>query len=409
MGTTTDTVAGAWKYTRGLDRQGHPVVVAVVDSGVDMRHPGLRGAMWTNPLEIPGNGLDDDANGYVDDVHGANIIDPGAQMADSCGHGTMVAGVIAARPGGTDGGVVGIAYQSQIMAVRVLDSAGRGNTAGLAEGIRYAAANGAQVINISANTAGEGADLSSALAFADAQGAIVVASAGNDGRNLDLIPSFPAADPSSGVVSVAALGEAGGLATILELRSADRGPCRPGGRSDDAGGRRAATASSTARQRRPHTFPAPQRSSVPRPAARPPTEVRDVLMRSARDRTPLFIGSGTVAVDQAVAAVASTNRTSAPVITLKMTRDDSSSSRRVRVRLTVSGTREHATSCRIRARGTTVSLDMEPSGSAATWSSVGTLRSSLSRGVDRLSAVVSCEGEDGARLTRTTVSLRPAG
>ena len=301
IGKATDTVAGAWKYTRGLDRQGRPVVIAVVDSGVDMDHPGLRGAMWTNPLEIPGNGLDDDANGYVDDVHGVNIIDPGAEMADSCGHGTMVAGIIAARPGGTDGGVVGIAYQAQIMAVRVLDSAGRGNTAGLAEGIRYAAANGAQVINISANTAGEGADLSSALAFADAQGAIVVASAGNDGRNLDLIPSFPAADPSSGVVSVAALGEAGGLATFSNFgpRSVDLAAPGVGLTTLAAGGGYGIFDGTSAATAYVSGAAALVRAASGGAA---PDQIRDVLMRSARDLAPLFIGSGTVAVDQAVAA-----------------------------------------------------------------------------------------------------------
>ena len=128
-GQTDDTVAGAWNYTKGLDRTGRPVVVAVVDSGVDMTDPGLRDAMWTNPGEMPRNAIDDDHNGFVDDVHGADLITPGDDTHDPYGHGTEVAGVIAARPDGTDDGVTGIAYQAQIMSVRVLDETGRGNSA----------------------------------------------------------------------------------------------------------------------------------------------------------------------------------------------------------------------------------------------------------------------------------------
>lgn len=402
-GSSKDMLAGAWKYTRGLDRAGRPVVVAVVDSGVDMRHPGLRNAMWTNPGEIAGNGVDDDGNGYVDDVHGANVVDPGAEMGDPCGHGTRVAGVIAARPGGADGGAVGVAYESQIMAVRVLDAAGRGNTAQLAEGIRYAVSNGAQVINISANTPAEGPDLLSAMAFADAQGVVVVASAGNDGRNLDVLPSFPASDASAGVVSVAALGTAGGLASFsnfgpLSVDVAAPGvglvTLAPGGHYSLFDGTSAAAA---------YVSGAAALVLAASDGASP-DRIRDVLMGSARDRDPSQLGSGSVAVDRAVAAVAAAEHSS-PVVSLHMVRSAATASRSVRVRLVVSAPVKEATTCRVIVHGATLRLDMEPGGKPGMLGSVGTLRTTLPRGIQRLSAVVSCKGDDGARVTNTTISL----
>src|SRR5690349_19546269 len=101
--------------------QGAGVVVAVVDSGMKLDHPDLAPNVWTNFGEIPDNGVDDDGNGYVDDVHGVDLTTPNANNAlhDGFGHGTHVSGTIAAAANGK--GVVGVAYRAKLMTVKVLD------------------------------------------------------------------------------------------------------------------------------------------------------------------------------------------------------------------------------------------------------------------------------------------------
>ena len=134
----------AWNLSQGAG-----VVVAVVDSGMKLDHPDLAPNVWTNFGEIPGNGVDDDNNGYVDDLHGVDLTTANANnnLHDGFGHGTHVSGTIAAAANGK--GVVGVAFRAKIMTVKVLDDTGAGTTGALAEGIRYAAANGARVINLS--------------------------------------------------------------------------------------------------------------------------------------------------------------------------------------------------------------------------------------------------------------------
>jgi subtilisin family serine protease len=139
--------------------QGRPeVIVAVLDSGVDISHQDLVGRIWANPLEIAGNSLDDDANGCVDDVNGcAFVTEPhdacaravNGAVTDEVGHGTFVSGIIAAT-GDNNQGIVGVARNVTIMPVKVLDCAGSGTSLALAQGVLYAAKNGASVLNISA-------------------------------------------------------------------------------------------------------------------------------------------------------------------------------------------------------------------------------------------------------------------
>lgn len=180
--------------------QGQGITVAVIDTGVDLDHPELSGNLFVNPGEIPGNGIDDDRNGYIDDVSGYDFVSDDARPDDRNGHGTHVAGTIAA---GNDGiGVTGVAPEASILPVRVLDGAGSGSDSSVAAGIRYAAQLGAQIINLSL-----GGDLSnriaSAIEYATSLGSLIIAAAGNESAST---PSFPAqfSASSAGVLSVGA-------------------------------------------------------------------------------------------------------------------------------------------------------------------------------------------------------------
>jgi subtilisin family serine protease len=207
----------AWTQSRG-----DGVVVAVLDSGVQLDHPDLAGNLWTNPAEVAGNGLDDDRNGYVDDVHGANIISPAQSATDDEGHGTHVAGIVAASGANGVGGS-GIAPGAKIMSVKVLDANRAGNSSLLARGIRYAVDQGARILNVSLNGDGTSADLEEALRYAGDHGASVVASAGNNSRDLDQQPSYPASSPFPSVLCVTATDRSGGVLAVANtgLKSVD--------------------------------------------------------------------------------------------------------------------------------------------------------------------------------------------
>ena len=174
----------AWDVVTGTP----DVVVAVVDAGLDTSHPDLAGQLWVNPGEIPGNGIDDDNNGRVDDVHGWNLVDDDANLADNTGHGTQVAGVIAAE---TDNGqgVAGVCWHCRLMIVKVTQPGGIANYSDIAAGVVYAAQKGAEVINLSLGGYSDSATLRAAVAAAS-QTAVVVGGAGNDDGEA---PFYPAA------------------------------------------------------------------------------------------------------------------------------------------------------------------------------------------------------------------------
>ena len=198
----------AWTQSSGAG-----VLVAVLDTGVQLNHPDLAANIWRNPGEVPGNGRDDDANGIVDDVNGANMFDLNGNVDDDNGHGTHVAGIVAARQGNGIGGS-GIAPEATILPVKVLDANMAGNTDTLAYGIRYAVDRGAKIINVSVNTDAATDTVRDAVRYAGEHGAIVVASAGNSGRNIDLQPSYPASLTDPAVFAVAAQDEGGLLSQI---------------------------------------------------------------------------------------------------------------------------------------------------------------------------------------------------
>ena len=197
--STVLNLPGAWRFSQGAG-----VTVAVIDSGTRLDHPDLAPNAWTNFDEVPGNGADDDHNGFVDDVHGVDLTTTAAQqdLSDGNGHGTHVAGIIAAAANGR--GVVGVAPKAKIMTVKALDASGAGLTGAVADGIRYAAANGARIINLSLQSDAPDARINAAIAAAGAANALVVVAAGNDGRDIDSQPSYPAAIPAPNLISVAA-------------------------------------------------------------------------------------------------------------------------------------------------------------------------------------------------------------
>ena len=202
-------VLPAWERTRGAGQ-----VIAVVDSGVDLTHPDLFGNLWANPGETPGNGVDDDGNGKVDDVHGYDFVDADAHPDDFHYHGTHVAGIAAAVAGNAEG-AAGVAPEAHLMALRALDGNGAGSTSEIAEAVRYAALEGAGVINLSlggpAGGSGDAVFLQ-AVQAAEAADAVVVVAAGNAGSNNDTTPTVPCTFPAANLICVAALDPSGALA-----------------------------------------------------------------------------------------------------------------------------------------------------------------------------------------------------
>lgn len=161
------------------DATGQGVVVAVIDTGVDYTHEDLQNNMWMNTAELGGaEGVDDDGNGYVDDIYGINLIDTNVSPADDHGHGTHVAGIIAMENNQTGG--VGIAYHAQIMSIKAAGSDGTLNSSDISKAITYAYRNGADVINMSFGSYAHSAIVEAALQDAFTS-SVLVAAAGNDG------------------------------------------------------------------------------------------------------------------------------------------------------------------------------------------------------------------------------------
>ncbi len=193
----------AWAISTGSS----DVVIAVIDSGVAINstistgHPEMAGNIWLNTGETDcSNGVDDDSNGYIDDCFGWDFVDDDNDPMDYKGHGTHVAGTIAAV-GNNGQGISGVMWNASIMPLRFLDSTGSGSTADAISAILYANANGAHVINNSWGGGGYSQALSDAIS---ASNAVVVCAAGNSGTNNDSTPFYPASYTSDNIISVAA-------------------------------------------------------------------------------------------------------------------------------------------------------------------------------------------------------------
>jgi len=195
-------------------------VVAVIDTGLDTTHPVMVGTsvVWTNPNEIAGNGIDDDSNGYVDDIHGWNFVDNSATIYDDDGHGTHVSGIILSL----DQNIFGSTFQEakiQIMPLKFLNGSGVGTTSDAIRAIYYAANNGASVLNNSWGGSDYSAALNDAVAYSYTKGALFVAAAGNNGSDNDSTPMYPASYAVPNVVSVAATTDYDFLASFSNFGS----------------------------------------------------------------------------------------------------------------------------------------------------------------------------------------------
>jgi subtilisin family serine protease len=183
-----------------LQTDASQVLVGIIDTGIDYTHADLAANLWTNPGEIAGNGVDDDGNGIIDDVHGANFVGTGPPTGnpmDDNGHGTHTAGTVGAA--GNNGlGVTGVSWNARLMAVKCFNSGGNGTTADVVEAVQYAASFGARVTNNSYSFSTRSRAVDDAIA---ASGALFVAAAGNDGSSRRV---YPAGSGLPNIIAVAA-------------------------------------------------------------------------------------------------------------------------------------------------------------------------------------------------------------
>ncbi len=190
----------AWTVTTGTKQ----IIVAIIDAGVDVAHPDLRENIWINTREQVGDGIDNDANGFVDDIQGWNFVTNAAdvrplakssQREEAWSHGTMIASLIGAK--GNDGvGMAGVAWNVSLMPLVALDASGEGSTENIIKAIHYAVQMKAQIINLSLAGYEEDPGLTEAIHQAVNSGVVVVAANGNNetlkaGTDIDQTPSYP--------------------------------------------------------------------------------------------------------------------------------------------------------------------------------------------------------------------------
>lgn len=178
---------------------GTATLVAIIDSGIDVLHPALAGRIWANPAEIPGNGIDDDANDLIDDVNGWNFVADTNDVRDTNGHGTLVAGLVAARSTESHA-FTGVDPGALLMALKVTDFTGSGNSVDVAAAITYAVNAGARIINLSIGGDTFSAVEQAAIEYAANAGVLVVTASGN--QSIDAASFWPAAVP--GALTIAA-------------------------------------------------------------------------------------------------------------------------------------------------------------------------------------------------------------
>ncbi len=192
----------AWEISKGSKR----VVVAIIDTGADIKHEDLQGSFWKNPNEIPNNGIDDDKNGFIDDVYGWNFVNNDNDLADNHGHGTHIAGIVGAQAN-NGVGIAGIAPEVSLMILKYYDPKvpNTDNLRNTVMAIRYATKMGANIINYSGGGTEFSADEKAAIEEARNQGILFVAAAGNERSNSDKHKYYPADYGLSNIISVTAI------------------------------------------------------------------------------------------------------------------------------------------------------------------------------------------------------------
>ncbi|MCX7626180.1 MAG: S8 family serine peptidase [Candidatus Sumerlaeaceae bacterium] len=187
----------AWDTTTGSQH----IVLAVVDSGLQLNHPDFENRVWVNPGEIPGNGKDDDNNGFVDDINGWNFYTGSPDVGPTLGHGTSVASQVGAATNNALG-VAGLNWNSPLMILNIFSPTGWATDADAADAIVYACDNGARVINASWGSPGYSPIIADAVAYARSKNVLICAAAGNYSFDADAHPFYPAAIGSDALLSV---------------------------------------------------------------------------------------------------------------------------------------------------------------------------------------------------------------
>ncbi len=189
------------------------LVIADIDTGVNMTHADLAGNIWTNPGEIAGNGIDDDANGHIDDTRGWDYVNNDNNPTDDNGHGTHTSGTFGAT-GNNGFGVVGVVWRCKIMPLKFLNASGSGAISAALSSLQYATRKGVRVSNNSWGGGGFSQSFLDALNASQSVGHIFVAAAGNSSSNNDATPSYPASYSAGNVIAVASTTSADGMSSF---------------------------------------------------------------------------------------------------------------------------------------------------------------------------------------------------
>jgi thermitase len=200
--------------------------VAILDTGIDTDHPDLKSNVYKSD-DKPNNNKDDDKNGYVDDTYGLNAIKGKGSGQDDNGHGTHVSGIVAGR-GNNDVGVSGTCWSSKLLAVKFMNSHGKGSTSAAIAGIQYAVKQGFKIINCSFGSSSKSSSLHDAVDYAQDHKALLVVAAGNDSENIDKHPLYPASYTDSNILAVAATTDEDTLADFSNFGSTAVDVAAPG-------------------------------------------------------------------------------------------------------------------------------------------------------------------------------------
>lgn len=213
----------AWEITTGS----RAVRVGVIDTGIDYTHPDLAANMWTNPAEIAGNGIDDDGNGYIDDVRGWDFVNNDANPMDDHYHGTHCAGTIGGV-GNNGSGVAGVNWQVSLVGLKFLSASGSGTTSDAVEAVAYANGLGLDFTSNSWGGGGYSQALYDAIAAANTAGHLFIAAAGNGSSNADISPHYPSSYDLPNIIAVAATDHADQLASFSNYGVASVDLAAPG-------------------------------------------------------------------------------------------------------------------------------------------------------------------------------------